>query len=201
MEERNKMTPTVYGIGYLGIGNYKSGLRIDGQAWNTLQYRCWHSMLKRCYGTKDKVNKWYKNIKVCDEWLNFQNFAKWYDENYYNVNNEIMNLDKDILFKGNKIYSPTTCIFVPQSMNKIFTKRENQRGCFPIGVALDIRVNKYQVHMGSKTIAVKDTIEDAFQCYKDAKERYIKQIAEQYKDKIPNKLYNALLNYKVEITD
>ena len=55
----------------------------------------------------------YENVYVCEEWHNFQNFAKWYYNNYYSINEERMEIDKDILYKNNKVYSPDTCIIVP----------------------------------------------------------------------------------------
>lgn len=36
---------------------------------------------------------------------------------------------------------------------------------------------------------------------KEFKENYIKEVANEYKDKIPQKLYEAMYRYKVEIDD
>lgn len=80
-------------------------------------------MLNRCCSGKlHKRESTYINCKVCDEWLNFQNFSEWFKNNYYEVEGQRMELDKDILNKGNKIYSPNTCIFVPHNINNLFTK-------------------------------------------------------------------------------
>ena len=119
-----------YGICYLGEGKYK--------AWknnkDTRVYKTWKSMLQRCYDEKlQEKYPTYKGCVVCDEWHNFQNFAKWYEDNYYEVCDEKMCLDKDILVKGNKIYSPETCIFVPQTINLLFNKNLNTRGDSVIG--------------------------------------------------------------------
>ena len=48
-------------------------------------------------------NLTYTNCEVDEDWLNFQNFAKWYKENYYEIEGEQMELDKDILYKHNKL--------------------------------------------------------------------------------------------------
>lgn len=121
-----------------------------------------------------------------------------------------MCLDKDILIKNNKIYSPNTCIFVPQRINNLFTKTNKNRGNLPIGVSYYLNYNQYTAtcsiikeneRKGHKTLGYFNTIEEAFNAYKNFKEKYIKQIANEYKDYIPIKLYNALLNYQVEITD
>ena len=55
-----------------------------------------------------------------------------------------MELDKDILFKGNKIYSPSTCIYVPHRINSLFTKSDSARGDYPIGVTYHKRDCVYE---------------------------------------------------------
>ena len=113
-------------------------------------------------------------------------------------------LDKDILIKGNKIYSPETCAFVPAEINGIFTKTNSKRGVYPIGVSLHkegrfqakVLKNKKQAYIG-----LFDTPEEAFQAYKKAKEEYIKEVADKWKDKIDPRVYEAMYNYQVEITD
>ena len=120
-----------------------------------------------------------------------------------------MDLDKDILVKGNKIYSPETCMFVPQNINKLFTKSNKIRGKYPIGVYFNKNANKFKaqcrIFYNGKTqqesLGLYNTIEDAFNAYKQFKEANIKQMADEYKGKIPDKLYEAMYDYKVEITD
>lgn len=194
--------PRVYGMGYLGEGKYKT--KENGK--DTKCYKTWIRMLERCYSDKWK-NKYptYKNVTVCKEWLNFQNFAKWYYENYYQIKGERMELDKDILVKGNKMYSPETCVFVPQKINKLFIKNDKARGELPIGVSFYNNSNKFQSHCiykgKCKTLGCYNNIKDAFDSYKQFKEQYIKEVADEYKDKIPMKLYNAMYSYEVKITD
>lgn len=201
-EIKNPMTPSVYGIGYFGIGEFKSK---DENGKHTKCYNTWKDMHKRCYDPKlHEKEPTYKGCTVCKEWNNYQNYAIWHIENYYEVGNERMMLDKDILCKGNKVYSPDTCVFVPVSINSLFTKRDNERGEYPIGVRkkgnkFEARLSKgigKQIHLGYF-----DTPEEAFLAYKQAKEAYIKEVAEEYKDKIPYRLYEALINYEVEIDD
>ena len=112
-----------YKVGYLGAGKYKT--RENNK--KTKVYILWSDLLRRCYCVENK-NITYKDCSVCDEWHNFQNFAQWYEDNYYEIEGQCMALDKDILYKGNKIYSPNTCVFVPRKINNLFTKRQNQRG-------------------------------------------------------------------------
>ena len=129
---KNPYHKNVYGVAYIGIGKYKA--KENGK--QTKAYNYWMNMLMRCYDPY-YINKrlTYKDCFVCDEWLCFQNFAKWFYKHYYNCNNERMHLDKDILCKGNKIYSPENCILVPKRINKLFTKSDRTRGKYPIGVS------------------------------------------------------------------
>ena len=196
-----------YDIGYLGEGKYKTWK--NGKL--TRVYKTWHSMLQRCYDEKyHEKYPTYIDCEVDKKWHNFQNFAKWYDENFYEVNNEKMCLDKDILYKGNKIYSPETCIFVPQTINLLFVKCDKSRGDSVIGTSL-YKNGKYRTRCQifnpktgktkSKFLGYYDTQEKAFEVYKYYKEKNIKEVADYYKGQIPQKLYDALYNYEVEITD
>jgi len=112
-------------------------------------------------------------------------------------------LDKDILVKGNKIYSPETCAFVPTVINNLFTSRVSKRGKYPIGVS--VSGSRYRVTMTKDNkqyfFGAYGTPEEGFQAYKNAKETYIKEVAELWKDKIGMRVYEALINYTVEITD
>ena len=195
-----------FGVGYLGEGEYK--------AWEngkpTRVYETWKSMLQRCYDKKYQEKRpTYKDCEVCEKWLNFQNFAKWYENNYYEIEGEKMCLDKDILVKHNKIYSPETCIFVPNNINMLFVKCDRSRGNSVIGTS---PVNgKYRVRCSiinpetgkskNEYLGRYETQEEAFKVYKYYKEKNIKQIADYYKEQIPINLYNALYRYEVEITD
>jgi len=199
---RNPYFKSIYGKGYLGQNEYKTKIKHK----KTIQYSLWTSMLSRCYNKNfHKKCITYIECNVCEEWLNFQNFAKWFDENYYEITGEEIHLDKDILFKGNKIYSPETCVFVPKKINILFNKRQNKRGNYPIGVAFrkDIHIYMSYIKINNKTknLGYYNTPEEAFQAYKTAKENHIKQVADEYKDKIPQRLYDAMYRYKVEITD
>lgn len=193
----------VYGVGYIGEGDYK--VSENGKATN--QYIVWHNMLKRCYDVKlHEKYPTYTNCTVCDEWLNFQNFALWYDENYYEIPGEQIALDKDILTKGNKIYSPKTCVFVPQNINLLFVKSDNTRGKYLIGVHYHKQKKKYQARCSlgtgrQKHLGLYDTPEEAFKAYKEFKEALIKKIANDYMELIPFNLYKAMIKYEVDIDD
>lgn len=200
-EVRDVFFPTVYNHGYLGDGCYKT--RVNGKPSKC--YKTWSDMLKRCYSERlHKKFTTYIGCTVIDSWLNFQNFSKWFDQNYYEVDDEVMELDKDILVKGNKIYSPDTCVFVPQKINLLFVNRKNKRGNLPLGVYR--KSNKYvaQCNIGEHkqiNLGYFDNYTDAFKAYKTYKESYIKKVANDYKCKIPDRLYLAMINYQIEILD
>lgn len=184
----------VYGV---GINDY------DGSTVKLLSYSKWNNMLMRCYDRNyHKKKPTYSDCFVCDEWLLFSNFKKWFDEHY--IDGYV--LDKDILIKGNKVYSPDTCCFVPSALNSLLTKRDFHRGSYPIGVQKPPRGRFLaSIHINGKTTKIGrfDTIEEAFAAYKQAKEKHIKEVAQSYFDKgeIAEHVYKALMNYKVEITD
>jgi hypothetical protein len=197
-----------YNTGYLGEGEYKT--KENGKL--TRVYRVWYHMLTRCYDPKyHEKYPTYINCEVCEEWHNYTNFGDWFVDNYYEVKNEIMCLDKDILNKGNKVYSPENCVFVPQNINMLFVKCDKNRGDYPIGVSYNKRDKKFEAQCGvynfeenkkkPKFLGYYETPEKAFKAYKQFKENYIKEVAEYYKEQIPQKLYDALYNYEVDMND
>ena len=135
--------------------------------------------------------------------------AEWIEENYYEVPGEKMCLDKDILCKGNKVYSRDTCIFVPQRINNLFTKCNKSRGKDPIGVhpnssgsyvVLCNDIYGKRIYLGSYSAK-----EEAFRIYKNYKEKVIKEVIDSYEDKIPEPHYSrlkiAMYKYKVDVDD
>jgi len=190
---KNPNHKSVYGVGYLGVGKYN--------CTNYLKiYATWNNMLERCYESKyHEKRPTYIDCTVDEEWHNFQNFAKWYEENH----KENYALDKDILFRRNKVYSPKTCCFVPQEINSLLVKSNSIRGKYPIGVCKLGSKFKSAIKINTKTfhLGLFSTPSEAFQAYKKAKETYLKEMAEKYKNKITEPTYRALINYKVEIDD
>lgn len=201
-EVKNKLCPSFYKKGFIGVGNYSFK--------DKKVFKIWNAMLKRAYCEKHlKTHPSYKDVTVCDEWLNFQNFAKWcYDQKFYDAVDEkgkSYNLDKDILVKGNKIYSPKTCCFIPQEVNKLIVSRNKLRGNYPVGVKYLKNNRKFSASLNyfakSKHLGCFNTPEDAFEVYKVAKELHIKDVVSKWEGKIDNMTCEALNNYEVEITD
>lgn len=165
-------------------------------------YKTWVQMIKRCYSPRvQSLQPTYKDCSVCEEWLLFSNFKRWFDKNFIKG----YCLDKDILFKGNLIYSPKTCCFVPNEINVLLTKSNAKRGDFPIGVRKYKRKFMAMCKLGGVVtyLGLYNTPEEAFETYKNAKETHIKEVATKYYNdgKIAKNVYEALMNYKVEITD
>lgn len=195
---KNPNHASIYDIGYIGQGNYNYKDNKDS-------YEIWRGMIRRCYDSQSlSKNPTYIGCTVCEEWHSFQNFAEWYYNNYYEIEGQSMALDKDIICKGNKTYSPDTCVFVPKCINSIFTKRDRDRGNLPIGV--NYHQNKYRASCNNGSghithLGYYDTSEQAFESYKQYKEQVIKDMADEYRNLIPDTLYNAMLNYEIEIND
>lgn len=100
--------------------------------WRCSYYRVWYDMLKRCYCEPFlKKQPTYSGCSVCPEWVYFMTFKAW----MVNQNFEGKHLDKDILFEGNKVYSPEPCRFVDKSLNLFLVDHAAARGEWPIGVS------------------------------------------------------------------
>lgn len=187
----------IFGV---GINDYKGIIKIDGK--HIQSYYTWHNMIKRCYDSEyiDK-HPTYKDCTVCDEWLYFSNFKKWFDENYV----EGYQLDKDILAKVPKIYSPETCCFVPSRINSMLTFSDKARGRYPLGVSLCKENGKYIATCGSvdskqsRFLGYYRTIEDAHNTYCKRKYEIIREVTQEALDKgeINQRIYDALLRYKL----
>ena len=151
----------------MGIGKYGKS---DSRAFSL-----WRSVLERtcCLSFKER-RPTYKNTSVCEEWLNFQNFAKWcYGQKLLNAKDDkgsYYQLDKDLILKGNKVYSPETCCFVPPALNNLIRSKSTSARGYPIGVSPHRKTGRFVVKVvlfdKNKHLGLFDTAEDAFQVYK-----------------------------------
>ena len=198
---KDPYVPSVYNIGVLGT-KYPS--RVNGV--HTKEYKLWTGMLERCYSITLK-NKYptYKDCEVSENFKSYEYFYEWC-HNQIGFDNKGWHLDKDLLIKGNKVYSEDSCVFILTEINLLLTKCTASRGEHLIGVswckrnkAFKATVSKNkgkQEHLGHFKTEL-----EAFNAYKDAKEIYIKEQANKWKDKIDERAYEALMNYTVGITD
>ena len=198
---KDPYSPSVYGVGILGT-KYPS--TINGI--HTKEYKLWHNMLVRCYSDSSKKRRpTYEGCEVSDNFKSYEYFYEWY-QNQISFDNEGWHLDKDLLVKGNKVYSENTSVFIPREINQILVKRTASRGEHLIGVcwhkkgkafvAMVCKNKGKQEHLGCFNTEI-----EAFNAYKQAKESFIKEQAEKYKSQIDPRAYNALMDYEVEVTD
>ena len=200
-EVKDPYSPSVFGV---GISGTKYPITVDSV--KTKEYGLWKDMLRRCYSDAYKKRKpTYEGCEVSDKFKSYEYFYEWCNSQVgFDVKG--FDLDKDLLIKGNKVYSEDSCIFIPAEINLLLVKREALRGEHLIGVCwckrdkvFVARVNKNKVKR--ENLGSFKTELEAFEAYKQAKESFIKEQANVWKDKIDIRAYNALMNYKVEITD
>ena len=194
---KNPYFPISYGIGFFGVGDFKGFC--DGGV--TPEYDAWRGMLRRCYSDSVHLkHQSYADCYVCDDWHDFQVFAEWYtSHDYYNLD---YHLDKDIIITGNKLYSEETCSLVPAELNALLTDSLAIRGLHPLGVSYNKSKGKYssRVMRNSKCerLGYFDCPNEAHNAYVVAKEAYVKEKALEWKGRIEDRVFNALMAWTVE---
>ena len=197
-----RMKPTVRGVGYLG-SNLDLKSTYNGKPCKI--YKQWYNMIERCYNEKLYQRRpTYIDCYVSDDFKDYSKWRDWFDN--YQYKHDGWHLDKDLLFKGNKIYSEPTCVFIPREINQVLTKREASRGEYLIGVYWDKTAKAFKAMVSKNKgkqehLGYFNTEIEAFEAYKQAKENYIKELADKYKDMLDPRAYEALYNYTVDIDD
>ena len=186
----------VYGKGVKG----NSAISLNGR--HIKAYATWRNMLMRCYNSAcHKLRPTYIGCSVSNEWLYFPTFKEWFDANYV----EGWHLDKDLLLNGNKIYSPDTCIFAPRQINLLFTDNGRSRGEYPIGVCFNKNTGKFMAHVSidgkEQHIGYFDDPNEAYEAYLIAKKSNVIRMANEWREKIQPKLYDALIRKADELTN
>ena len=167
-------------------------------------------MLRRCYSTTLKKKcPTYEGCEVSENFKYYEYFYEWCHKQIgfgVDGNGNPFQLDKDLLVKGNKVYSETICVFLPNEINSLLTKRTASRGEYLIGVswsktnkAFKAQVSKNKGKSGH--LGYFKTEIEAFNAYKTAKESFVKELANKWKSQIDIRAYEALMNYEVNITD
>ena len=202
---KDKHLPSVYGVGIVGT---KYPITINGV--QTKEYKLWQSMLVRCYSdTYKKKNPTYKDCEVSDNFKSYEYFYEWCNKQIGFGNEGDGNpfqLDKDLLIKGNKVYSENTCVFLPKEINLALTKSTASRGKHLIGVCWCKTSKAFVAQVGKSKgkqeyLGLFNTELEAFKAYKVAKESFIKEQANKWKSQIDERVYEALMNYQVNIDD
>ena len=176
---KNPYHPNVYGMGYIGEGQYRARVNVQ----RTPEYGAWYLMLQRCYDPVFHSRQpTYIGVTVCPEWLNFQNFAYWYcNQPQYNWNFE---LDKDVLYPGNRIYSPMTSCLIPKEINNAFHQFQGYTPCH----------GKFMARINDNYLGIYDTPEEALNIYLVAKQSYLYELVNKWQYCISEEVQNAILD-------
>lgn len=200
------MSKLVCGIGF----NDRKYLSVVNKS-NTIEYEAWRGMLRRCMPEYQNKNQTYIGVTCSENFKSYSFFYEWCQTQIgfgnTDENGSSWQLDKDLLVRGNKVYSEYFCVFVPQRVNSLLTKNDATRGEFPVGVWWHKSDKKFRAQCRdgkgkSKHIVGQfSTPQEAFQAYKKVKESYIKQVANEYRTQLDHRAYEALINYQVNIND
>lgn len=190
----------VRGVGF-NDGKYKSS--INGK--DIKESHLWRAMLQRCYDPSAiKRRSDYSDCYVSENFKSYSYFYEWC-QNQIGFNVDNFSLDKDLLVKGNRVYSEENCLFLPTRINVALSKGTRQESELPIGVYFNKNTKRFvaRCSLNGKTTYIASSLcpIEAFNKYKSFKEDYLKLLANEYKDAIDPRAYNALMNYTVEITD
>ena len=198
---KDRYLPSVFGVGIVGTKYpaYEYGVA-------TKEYYLWYSMLRRCYSANYKKKQpTYVGCKCSENFKSYEYFYEWCHKQI-GFSNQSWHLDKDLLVKGNKVYSEDSCVFIPSEINLLLTKCEASRGEHLIGVSWNSRDKAFKARVNrnkgkQEYLGYFKTEIEAFNAYKIAKEAFVKEQANKWKSQIDDRAYEALMNYEVEITD
>lgn len=167
--------------------------------WYCPYFRTWRNILQRCFSTKfQERNPTYKGCSVSEEWLTFSNFRHWMGAQDW----EGKQLDKDLLFEGNKVYSKDTCVFVSGAVNNFTTDRGNDRGEWLIGASWHKESGKFRSHCHNPFTNRSEHL-GYFTCEQEAHQAWLKRKLElahelaaiQTSPRVAKALINRYMNY------
>ena len=191
---KDMRVPSVQGVGYLNTSD---------NVTKTEAYVSWHSMLERCYSEAYlKTRPTYKDVFVCEEWLDFTAFRDWFDSSNHRKG---YHLDKDILYSGNNLYCPEKCTYVPQRINSLVMYLSSYGDC-KSGVSKRMKKGTKEfnglynlsccgAYLGRFTC--EDTAHDR---YKEFKSLLMEEVADQYYELglISSEIRDALYRFEIK---
>ena len=189
----------------VGVNDKTRPVFVDGK--KVKEYKLWQDMLTRCFSEKLQTRyPTYKGCNVSDNFLHYSFFYDWCQNQIgfgkVDEKGRSWQLDKDLLFVGNKTYSETACVFVPQEINLFFNEYGNARGEYPIGVYFDKQNGKFKarccVNGVRRSLGHFNTPQEAFAVYKPFKENLCKQLALKWQHEIDSRLFNAMMKWSVK---
>lgn len=203
--------PSVFGIGYLGYGRFVPGekrLKEGQERLNPDIHRHWRHVLERTVSHRNIQR--YEDCSVVEEWYSLQNFAEWLVEQKNGLakeeNGRLYHLDKDMVCKGNRVYCPEYCVFLPNEVNCFYTRTEIGNTGYPgvnyIKPATKGAKEGYiaRCHVGKvrKYLGYYDTAMEAFLQYKKCKEGSAKELASRWEGKVDDRVIEYLHNFTVD---
>lgn len=195
-EVRDNYFPCVAGVGYFGDGKHKA----FANGRSTRAYVVWTHILERCYLSDESTTPTYREVEVCKEWYNFQNFAEWfYQQQGHNIKG--WQIEKDIYFFHTRklIYCPESCFFVPRSINNQFLLREADRGELPLGISK--QAGKFYARVQFKNKREHSprfvSLQNAVDWYYEKKAQRIRELADEFKELLDEECYLLLKTIKL----
>ena len=187
----------VYGVG-INDADYSVSQTVSGKRINCPFYRVWIAMLQRCYDQNHHIKRpTYSGCTVAQKWHSFMSFRAWMKE----LDWDGKALDKDLLVQGNKIYGPTTCVFISTQLNNFTTDRGAARGNYPIGVNYHNRDAKFRAMCCNPFTGKQESLghfddpQSAHEAWRKRKNEHANQLANMQDDP---RLANALRNRYAE---
>lgn len=188
-----------YNVKKMGFVGFVDGKRKEALLWVCPFYAVWKEMLRRAYSAEYKERyPTYQDVSVCTEWHKFSVFRVWMEGQNWSGKQ----LDKDLLVSGNKVYSPSTCIFVSCAVNNFLTESGAARGDYPIGVSWDGRRGKFLSRCQDPETGVRkhlgyfDCISTAHRAWLGAKLSFARTLAAQQADeRVAEALVKRYENY------
>jgi len=201
----SKAVNLIHGIGFndKSCPSWKEGK-------STREYTLWVNMLYRCTEKSWIKIRAYKGAVCSENFRHYSYFYKWCQQQEgfqkKDENNKFWQLDKDFFDSSGKVYSEATCIFIPARINTLLLRSNSVRGEYPVGVHFDSQHNKLRAMCSiggkkQKHLGLFLSVGEAFQAYKTFKEALIKQVANEYKEQLDSRVYEALMNYEVNEND
>ena len=159
---------TLYGAAF-NDADYRVKPSVGGERLECVAYTTWRDMIQRCLDPVFKSKRpCYVSVSVADEWLSFMAFRSWWVTNAVHG----WQLDKDMI-SDSKVYSPETCLYVPQWLNTFAPERGKT-----LGVHFDKSRGKYKAYHDVngvlKNIGRYDSFKDAKRAFLESKIKYMR---------------------------
>jgi hypothetical protein len=168
-----------------------------GKELNTVCYKKWTDIFRRVYDEKVRSkNPSYSGVSVAEDWFNFQNFASWFYD--HTKVQQSWQIDKDL--KAKREYSSSNCLMLPPKLNGAIRQVNGQQGL----AGMYLTNGKYKVQIPEigtgkqQHLGVYSSKVDAFFAYKQHKEKYVRELANSYKEDLDDEAYRLLMNWEVD---